>query len=160
MTDQAASLREWAAKQQRSEATASPSTTVESTKVRHRVMVLRLGKQPSQVTGSYKKVFERWAEQGKKWIGAVEQWQFVSVGPEHPELRELASNCRHWALWIDDDLDGFANAYRCLKALAETGQVKQVLALHEPVSSRRGLLSNLQQVAQQYFGLQLLVFAD
>ena len=161
MTDQAASLRAWAAKQERPNEIQDTVPATNADAAKRTVMVLDNTPAGSvKATENYTKVFARWADQGRKWVGSPAQWQFVQVGPNHPELTDIAQQCRYWAIWIDNDLDGFKRAYTCLKALAATGQVKQVLALHEPIRSRRGLLSNLQQVAQNYFDLQLLVFSD
>lgn len=161
MTDQAASLRAWAAKQDRPQTTQDSVASASAASTKRTVMVLdNTPTSGAKATENYTKVFTRWADQGRKWVGSEGQWQFVQVGPDHPELENIAQQSRYWAIWIDSDLDGFRRAYNCLKALAATGQVKQVLALHEPMLSRRGLLSNLQQVAQNYFDLQLLVFSD
>lgn len=143
MADQAAGLRQWA----------SENGTKEP------VVVLGIpdnadaGKQAGAV-------FERWAEQGKSWVGDPQRWQIIKVAPSYEKPERLIQQYRRWALWVDTDLDAFYNAYQALKALHQWQGPKQILALHPAMGSRKGLLTNLQQVAREYFDIQLLVFSD
>lgn len=154
MTDQAAGLRQWAAK----------SKSVESTPLQvdselEHVVVLGLPALDKTQTLRAVEVFQRWAEQGKKWVGDSNRWRIIPVASDYPDLAELVKPYPRWALWIDQDLDSFQRAYEALKAVHRAQGPKRMIALNPPLQSRRGLLSHVQQVAKAYFDIDLLVFS-
>ncbi|MDX1705738.1 hypothetical protein [Pseudidiomarina sp.] len=155
MSDQAAGLRQWAAKR----TDGSDSTEHDKPRVLAGKCVVVLGlpgsEQPQTELAS--QVFKRWAEGGKKWVGDPASWQMIPASPDHDNLADLAQRHQRWAVWIADDINGFYRAYQALKAIGTAGP-RRVIALHPPIASRQGLLSNLQQVARSYLGIELLLF--
>ncbi|RUO71404.1 hypothetical protein [Pseudidiomarina salinarum] len=152
MSDQAAGLREWAAKRTDNvEGEQLPATTSKS------VVVLGLPGAAQPQTELASQVFVRWAEAGKKWVGDPASWHIIAASPDYDNLSELAQIHARWAIWIADDINGFYRAYEALKAVAAAGP-RRVIALHPPIASRQGLLGNLQQVARNYLGIDLILF--
>ncbi|MRJ42125.1 MULTISPECIES: hypothetical protein [Idiomarina] len=166
MSDQAASLRQWAAQrqdqsqdqQQAVSEQVSPSN--ESQFNGQQVVVLGLPSLHEQHALAALEVFQRWAAAGKKWVGDASQWRVIPVASDYPEMTRLVGTYQRWALWVNDDLDSFARAYRALKAMHQAGAPKQILALHQASLARRGLLANLQDVAKRYFNIELLVLSS
>ena len=154
MTDQAAGLRQWAAKSKSVE-----STSLQVNSELEHVVVLGLPVLDKTQATRAVEVFQRWAEQGKKWVGDPNHWRIIPVASDYPDLNELAQTYPRWALWIDQDLDSFQRAYEALKAAHHAQGPKQMIALYPPMQSRRGLLSHVQQVAKSYFDIDLLVFS-
>ncbi|RUO59072.1 hypothetical protein [Pseudidiomarina insulisalsae] len=138
MSDQAEGLRQWASQQQR---------------VRYTVPVVGLPEGRSMAVCH--QVLERWQQQGHSWIGDPADWHFVAG-----ERQELAEHPR-WALWLEDDINGFRRAYQALKVVAARDNgPRQLLVLHESLPSQRGLLENVRQVAAQFFAIKLVIIPD
>lgn len=158
MSDQAASLRAWAASQERDKA---PEAAPTAPSCKQQLVVIGL---PSPTSDECQRlcapVLQRWQANGRRWVGDAAEWGFIAASLEGHDWSELASEHARWALWIDNDMQSFRRAYSHLKHLAKTQKVQQIIALHPPMQSRRGLLSNLQSAAKQFLGIQLLVFAE
>lgn len=99
----------------------------------------------------------RWADEGRAWVGDPEAWRLTPVDVASPRLAELALSERRWALWVEGGGEGFRRAYRTLQGLHRQGGPRRLLTLHPPLVSRRGLLDNLQRLAADCFGIELLV---
>nr|WP_299239714.1 hypothetical protein [uncultured Halomonas sp.] len=99
----------------------------------------------------------RWHAQGQRWIEDPANWRILPLSMSSPHFSALVTQQSRWALWVGDDLDGFRRAYAMLKRLAQQGGPRRLLLVHSPLPSRAGLLNNLQQVAAQFLGMQLLV---
>ncbi len=153
MSDQAASLRQWAADNPSGESVEEVAT--DATK---QVVVLGLPAGSDACALAAAKVFHRWSAAGRKWVGDASEWRVIPVATDYPELASLVSKYPRWALWVGDDINSFYRAYQALKAIQQVGGPKRLIALHAPISSRRGLLGNLQHVARKYFDIELLVF--
>lgn len=155
MSDQAAGLRQWAAK--RSDDSDSAEHNKPASSDAKCVVVLGLPGNEQPQTELASQVFGRWAEAGKQWVGDPASWQMIAASPEYDNLADLAQAHDRWAIWIADDINGFYRAYQALKAIGAAGP-RRVIALHPPIASRQGLLGNLQQVARNYLGIELLLF--
>ena len=162
MSDQAASLRQWAAKRNEGEPAnemiSQPASTVAPQKNVEQVVVLGLPKLDEAYAAKAANVFHRWAEHGKKWVGDAQRWRVIPVSADYPDLAKLVSTYPRWAVWVDDDLDSFMRVYRALKTIQSVNGPKQIIALHPPMA-RAGLLSNVQYVARHYFNIDVLVFS-
>ncbi|RUO60056.1 hypothetical protein [Pseudidiomarina marina] len=162
MSDQAASLRQWAAKRngddQANEAVSEKVSATKAADNLEQVVVLGLPKLNEEYALKAASVFHRWAEDGMKWVGAAERWRVIPVSLEYPEFDKLVANYPRWAIWVEGDLDSFQRAYRALKRIHEVNGPRRIIALHPPMA-RKGLLANIQQVARQYFNIDVLVFS-
>lgn len=162
MSDQAASLRQWAAKRDGDDsAVETTSEAVSATTGSHRleqVVVLGLPKLNEGYARKAATVFQRWADQGMKWVGSADRWRVIPVSLEYPEFDKLVASYPRWAVWVEDDLDSFARVYRVLKRIHEVDGPQRIVALHPPMA-RQGLLANIQMVARQYFNIDVLVFS-
>ncbi|RUO42128.1 hypothetical protein CWE22_08270 [Pseudidiomarina aestuarii] len=152
MTDQAAGLRQWA--QERDDGSAL-LTEPEDLVV---IGLPQLGPgQLQRVEG----VLERWQQVGKRWVGDASRWRIIPVATDYPQLDKVVQSYPRLGLWIDTDLDSFYRAYQALRALSAAGVRNQrVLAVHPAMASRRGLLSNVQHIAQTYFDIELLIIRE
>lgn len=162
MSDQAASLRQWAAKRNEGEPAneiiSQPVSAETAQKNVEQVVVLGLPKLDQTQAAKAANVFHRWAEHGKKWVGDAERWRVIPVSADYPELAKLVSTYPRWAVWVEDDLDSFMRVYRALKTIHSVGGPKRIIALHPPMA-RQGLLANIQYVARHYFNIDVLVFS-
>lgn len=149
--DQAEGLRQWADEKK------APKKTA---KAQDAVILLVMGLQDTGTEHRQKAhaVLERWAEAGKKWVGNPDGWEIHPVWNSHPNIEALALEHPRWALWVDTDRKAFMRAYQALKACAANNGPKRLIVLHPGIKSRRGLLGNLQAIAAQYFGIELLIF--
>ncbi|MDY7219655.1 hypothetical protein TOI97_08780 [Denitrificimonas sp. JX-1] len=152
--DQAAGLRRWvqARGQQDASSVAEPVSSEKIT-----LMVVGLPDESAAQVARVTAVLEAWAAAGKRWVGNPDHWRVVALDVNSEHLELLASQQSRWALWIDIDKDGFRKAYRVLQQLGLRSGPKRLLAMHPPVQSSRGLLSNVQQAAEELFGIELLV---
>nr|WP_228576522.1 hypothetical protein [Halomonas sp.] len=123
------------------------------------LMVLGLAGTAERHTARVTELFESWAREGRRWVGNPRAWRIVALPINSSHLPLLAAQQSHWALWIDDDLEAFRRGYRMLQQIAEQGGPQRLIAVHPPGVGREGLLSNLQYVAETYFGIELLVLA-
>ncbi|WP_234286832.1 MULTISPECIES: hypothetical protein [Halomonadaceae] len=123
------------------------------------LMVLGLPGTAERHTARVTELLECWAREGRRWVGDPRAWRVVALPISSPHLPVLAAQQSHWALWVDDDLEAFRRGYRMLRQIAERGGPQRLIAVHPPGVGRQGLLSNLQYVAQDYFGIELLVLA-
>ena len=142
--DQASGLRQWVDK--------APETCT--------LVVVGL---PGTSTRDSQRVLDlltHWAAQGQRWVGSAERWRIAPVQINSPHLRMLIDQQPRWALWVGSDLDAFRRAFRILIQLKHLGGPRRLLAVHAPDMPRRGLLSNLQQAAVNYLGMELLVMAQ
>lgn len=162
MSDQAASLRQWAAKRDGDDSAAEACSEVVSAENASRnleqVVVLGLPKFSDGYALKAAAVFQRWEEQGMKWVGSADRWRVIPVSLEYPDFDKLVGNYPRWAVWVEDDLDSFARVYRVLKRIHEVDGPRRIVALHPPMA-RQGLLANIQMVARQYFNIDVLVFS-
>lgn len=123
------------------------------------LMVLGLPGTAERHTARVTELLESWSREGRRWVGDPRAWRIVALSISSPHLPLLASQQTHWALWVDDDLEAFRRGYRMLRQIAEQGGPQRMIAVHPPGVGRQGLLSNLQYVAEAYFGIELLVLA-
>ena len=154
-TDQAAGLRRWA----ETMAPATPQPSSERDVSSSRVLVtLGLPDGPQSEVAPVMDALRRWHEQGQSWVGDPLAWRVVALDVQSPHLAALASQQKRWALWVDDDADGFRRAYRTLKQLAsQPGAPRRLLMIHPPLMSGAGLLGNLRDAATHFFGIQLVM---
>lgn len=143
MPDQAAGLRDLA---RRAPRTDGPTLMV-------------VGLPASAATDTVTERLAGWARRGRRWVGDPTAWRIVALDPASPHLPLLASQQRRWALWVDSDADGFRRAYRTLKILRRHPGPDRLLVLHAPGLPRAGLLTNLQQGARRFLGIELLVLS-
>ncbi|MCG7598599.1 hypothetical protein MHM84_02225 [Halomonas sp. McH1-25] len=152
-SDQAAGLRRWA----ESMTPPQPSPSQEATPSR---VLLTLGL-PEGADSDVEPVMDalcRWHERGQSWVGDPAAWRVVALDAQSPHVAALASQQKRWALWVDDDADGFRRAYRTLKQLARhPGTPRRLLMVHPPLLSGAGLLGNLRDAAAHFFGIQLVM---
>lgn len=148
--DQAAGLRRWS--QQRGGDQQGADAPQDKT-----LMVVGLPSTASRQRQRVQQVLYDWAEAGQRWVGLPDTWRVVPLDADSPHLSVLARQQSRWALWVEGDEDGFRRAYRTLKRLATAGGPQRLLVLHPGFSSRSGLLNNVQQVAADYFGIELLI---
>lgn len=123
------------------------------------LMVLGLPGTAERHTARVTELLESWGREGRRWVGDPRAWRIVALPSNSPHLPLLAAQQSHWGLWVDDDLEAFRRGYRLLKQIAEQGGPQRMIAVHPPGVGRQGLLSNLQYVAEAYFGIELLVLA-
>lgn len=180
--DQAAGLRKWAdlQRQQRGdeappEAVASPGPMayqepiVPSAAAMTPPVTPPAPKTPLMVVGlpaggpaQVRKVSARlgqWAALGRAWAKDPADWDIHIVMPDAPELATLSQTHRRWALWVNSDAEAFGRMYHVVKQLSQHNGPQRLLALHEPHLPRQGLLENLRQAADHYFGIELLLLA-
>lgn len=100
-----------------------------------------------------------WADQGRHWVGAAQQWHVQPVLASDPGISGWLATQQRWALWVDTDAEAFRRAWRHLLALVEAGGPRQLLLIHPRDVSRAGLLENLQQAAAQFLDVELVVLA-
>lgn len=131
MHDQAAGLRQWAQRNQRT--------------------LILFGTQ--QNAAAAHQALERWHHQGHRWIGDPTQWRVRVVDNFQHDMTE------RWGTWIDNDLGAFRRTFNALSRLREQGGPTQVLALHAGFS-QVGLLNNLREAAQRYLGIRLLLIDE
>lgn len=155
--DQAASLRAWAlektqaAQSTRESAVAHPGT-------RELVVTGLAAASPAQLDLVYGRL-EAWQSRGYSWVGQPHDWVLIPLALNATAIDRAQCGCKHWALWIDNDIRAFDKGYRGLKLVSSLGGPSQLLALHEPGMRRKGLLDNLANIAAAYFGIQLVVLA-
>lgn len=121
------------------------------------LMVLGLPGTAARHTARVTELLKSWAREERRWVGDPHAWHVVALPLTSPHLRLLVAQQSRWALWIDDDPEAFRRGYRMLKQIAERGGPGRLIAVHPPGMGREGLLNNLQYVAQEYFGIDLLV---
>lgn len=153
--DQAASLRRWATER---EAISAPPASVEVMKT-HNLMVLGLSGPCQEQAGRVIQRLTGWSNAGHRWVGDVRRWSALPVSARDPNLETLVQQESRWALWIDSDLNAFERAYLTLRQSIGNGGPKRLLALHVATMSKKGLLTNLQNIAAGNFGVELLVLA-
>ncbi|GGX80013.1 hypothetical protein GCM10007160_04340 [Litchfieldella qijiaojingensis] len=158
--DQAAGLRRWSRQR------GIESTVMEDSKVladaprescKKTLMVVGMPGTSSRQRRRAQQVLRDWHVAGQRWVGEPEAWQVVLLDVDSPHLSILAGQQPRWALWIDGGEEGFRRAYRTLKCLHAGRGPRRLLALHPGFASRVGLLNNLQQAAEEFFGIELLV---
>ncbi|MCL5255382.1 MAG: hypothetical protein M1363_04525 [Gammaproteobacteria bacterium] len=164
--DQAAGLREWAGKQKRRETGEDAGSTAVDAQTDVPADVPEQPKQTLVVVGLPSACYEnpscvydqleRYAAAGKQWVGNPQQWDVVVAEMARQPLEQLAAACQRWVLWVEPDINSFQRAYYGLKTLQQAGAPKRVLLMHPPMASSRGLISNLEGVAQRFFGMQLI----
>lgn len=166
--DQAAGLREWLAaaggEQSEPASKAVSSLAIQTVQavapiIEHTLMVV--GAPGSSITqiARVQDWLEQWRQQGSGWVGRLDAWKIVPVAADSAGLSALAVREQRWGLWVDDGPAAFRKGFSLLAALAENGGPGRLLALHAPGMKRQGLLQNLQQAAEVYFGIELLVLA-
>ncbi|MFO8047258.1 MAG: hypothetical protein R6U30_15540 [Halomonas sp.] len=114
---------------------------------------------PTRQIERVRDLLAHWHGEGRRWVGDPQRWKLVPVAVEHPHLALLAEQQAHWGLWVEADPEAFRRAWWLLLVLAETRGPRQLLLMHPPGLSRRGLLDNLQQAAAHYLGIDLVVLA-
>lgn len=160
--DQAAGLRRWAEQQglsRTAEQSAAPVPAV-SRVARHTLMVIGLPEPADTQCVRAWQTLQRWHANGHRWIGHPEDWQVTAVDTAGVRLEQQIASQARWALWVDSDLDSFRRAYLSLRRLRDAGGPRRLLVLHPGISSCRGLLSNLQQAAASFLGVELLLLAE
>lgn len=187
-TDQAAGLRRWAERQGLLNPDGTPKAAVSGTTaeavvapapvaaehfheepvyqqpaaptVRHTLMILGLPDSSAEQTHRAWQALERWHLNGHRWVGNPYEWRVIAIEADSPHLSILAGQQSRWALWVDTDLDSFRRAYLVLRELAASGGPNRLLVLHPGIPTHRGLLSNLQQAAAGFLGIELLLFPE
>lgn len=114
---------------------------------------------PTRQLERVRELLAHWHGEGRRWVGDPQRWKLVPVAVENPHLALLAEQQSHWGLWVEADPEAFRRAWRLLLVLAESPGPRQLLLMHPPGLSRRGLLDNLQQAAAHYLGIDLVVLA-
>ncbi|GAA5175084.1 hypothetical protein [Modicisalibacter zincidurans] len=159
--DQAAGLRRWAqaglGSQPEQHQELETKATVAPAVASRVLMIVGLAGGENASLQPVHDALQRWREQGQRWVGEPEQWRLVPIAVDSPHLATLLGQQGHWALWVGGEGDGFRRAYRTLKRLAQRGGPKRLLLVHPPFASRAGLLSNLQQAAAEFLGLELWI---
>lgn len=145
--DQAAGLKRWSAtRSSRGDARVYPET------------LFVLGHPDGSASEwCVRSLLEYWAHEGRAWVGNPASWQIIFVAASTPSLSLVARHARRWGLWVHKDRQGFRRAYHALRALAQAGGPRRVLAMHEPRMTTRGLLNNLRQAAKEYLDVELVV---
>ncbi len=128
--------------------------------VRHTLMVLGLPDTSAHQCQRAWDALARWHNNGHRWIGHPDEWRVVALESSSPHLSVLADQQSRWALWVDGDLDSFRRAYVTLRELAELGRSWRLLVLHPGIPSHRGFLTNLQQAAASFLGIELLLLPE
>ncbi|MCL4410697.1 hypothetical protein [Aliidiomarina haloalkalitolerans] len=161
--DQAAGLRQWAGKQKRRETTepatadvASAAGEGKSIGTKQTLVVVGLPSASYENSQCVVEQLERYAAAGKQWVGDPQQWDIVVAEMARQPLQQLAAECQRWVLWVEPDINGFQRAYYGLKTLQQAGAPKRVLLMHPPIASSRGLITNVEGVAERFFGTQLI----
>lgn len=150
--DQAAGLRQWAGQHKKDK----PETQAVTRTSRGTIVVVGLPSALLNDTSCVRDELERYAQAGKQWVGSSDDWDIVVAESSPIGLAELAQQYQRWVLWVEPDLNGFQRAYYGLKTLQRAGAPKQVLLMHPPLSSTRGLVANVEAVAARFFGIRLL----
>lgn len=153
--DQAAGLRRWLEQSQDGEpggCASSPAT------MPVRLYVVGLSGPRQWQTRWVQQRLADWHAAGSRWVGDPTRWEPIPVAADSQELSDLARQEKRWALWVPAHLDAFREGYRVLNQLAVSGGPRQLLALHPPGWSRKGLLANLEQAAASK-GLRLVILA-
>lgn len=161
--DQAAGLRRWA--EQFGPAGAGPAGVPAAAPVVRAVesvtlLVIAVPGPPSSQTRRVQATLARWQANGHRWVGDLARWKVVALDADSPHLAVLASQQSRWAVWVDDDADGFRRAYRALRLLREQGGPQRLLVLHSGIASHAGLLRNLQEAADGFLDTQLLLLPE
>lgn len=150
-SDQAAGLRRWAESQPQS----SSASVVTPSRL---LMTLGLPEGADADTAPVINALRRWREQGQQWVGDPEAWRVVPLDVTNPHLPTLMQQQSRWALWVDDDADGFRRAYGTLKQLAlHPSKPPRLLLVYPALTSGAGLLGNLRDAASQFLGIQLVM---
>lgn len=168
--DQAAGLRAWAAAskseaphantQGASESGPSGSRASASDRSREKTQNLLVIAHPysTEVATHASEAILRYHQEGRQWVGDPNQWNIVVRSPLDEDFLEYAQRFGRWALWLDTDVQGFQRAYHTLKDLQHRcSKTPRMLLMHPPVQSRRGLVNNVQQIARDFFQIELLV---
>lgn len=155
VADQAAGLRAWVEQQQPAEdsqaATAGPQQTM--------IVVGLPPEQEEQALSRVREQLKGWQAEGCHWVHDAASWD-LRAAPEHSGLwGEVAASLPRWALWVGFGEEGFRQAYQTLRLLRAEPTPRQLLVVHPPVASRRGLLNNIQEVAARYLDIELLILA-
>lgn len=156
MADQAAGLRNWA-ETQAIETQEPPIETQKHQTPSRVLMVLGLPDGAESEVTPVIEALQRWHDQGQGWVADPASWRVVALDADSPHLSSLATHQGRWALWVENDLNGFRRAYLTLKSLVQRKGPNCLLLVHPPLPSRKGLLGNLQQAAAQFLGIKLLV---
>lgn len=158
--DQAQGLRRWAEAQQqpRTQATDQPAASAPPREALHTLLVVGLPDTSSAQTQRVRDVLARWSESGRGWVGHPETWRIIPLATASPHLPLLSQQQPRWGLWVDSDPAAFRRAHDVLKALRDNQGPRRLVVLH-PLPATRGLVSNLQQMAKAFFGIDLLVVA-
>ncbi|MGM0833674.1 MAG: hypothetical protein ACQEUK_12730 [Pseudomonadota bacterium] len=139
---------------------AAPTPTPTPTPVPQKpLIVVGLLNGGEQQVAKVKGRLAQWSVLGRRWAGDPDDWNIRIVNAEADDLSQLKARYSRWALWINSDADAFAQMYRVLRHVHENGGPRQLLALHEPHLSRRGLLDNLREAARYYLDIELLLLA-
>lgn len=153
--DQAAGLRQWAdAHTDDAERESGHDESRQSSRV---LMVVGL---PGNDTAPVQHLLSAWSKQGLRWVGDPLAWRVVPMAADDRHLAILAKQQQRWALWIEPGSDAFRRAYRQLKQLQAHQGPHCLLLLHAGITSRRGLLDNLQAAAGSFLGMQLIVLDE
>lgn len=163
--DQAAGLRRWAEQFGRAEASPEPVSVPESAPAQAEAppLTLMVVGLPGPRRGQSARVqacLARWLANGHRWVGDPARWKVVALEADSPHLEVLASQQSRWALWVEDDADGFRRTFRTLRLLREQSGPQRLLVLHGGIASHAGLLRNLQQAAAAYLNIELLLLPE
>lgn len=163
--DQAAGLRRWAEQFGRAEAPPEPAPEPAPVPAQAEAppLTLLVVGLPGPRRGQSVRVqacLARWLANGHRWVGDPARWKVVALEADSPHLDVLASQQSRWALWVEDDADGFRRSFRTLRVLRERGGPQRLLVLHGGIASHAGLLRNLRQAAAAYLDIELLLLPE
>lgn len=168
--DQASGLRKWATRRQQAEASATqegpealarpPTPLPDHGQPPIRTSLIVVGLPPGK--GSVQRVQARlgqWASLGRRWAMQPAAWDIRVLSSHDPMLVRYRHQVPHWAVWVDSHADAFAETFRTLKQVRQSGGAARLLALHEPGLERPGLLNHLEAAARLYLDIELKVLA-
>lgn len=161
--DQAAGLRRWAEQFGVGAAEPVPESALAPAPLAAEPVTLMVVGLPGPRSVQSRRVhacLERWRTNGHRWVGAPSRWKVVALEADSPHLGVLACQQPRWALWVEDDADGFRRTFRTLRRLREQGGPQRLLVLHDGIASHAGLLRNLQQAAAAYLDTELLLLPE
>ncbi|MCQ4347259.1 hypothetical protein NGA35_07420 [Pseudomonas stutzeri] len=157
--DQAAGLRRWA-EQFGQPATVAAEPGRDAVPPAVEPLTLMVVGLPGLRSTPARACLARWQAGGHRWVGDPARWKLVALEADSPHLAVLAEQQSRWALWVEDDGDGFRRAWRILRQLHEAGGPRRLLALHPGIPGPAGLLGNLREAAAAWLDTELLLLPE
>ena len=159
LSDQAASLREWANEQAQNRNVAytapEPAPVTAVHRAQRQLIVAGLKGNNAACQDTVKARLQQWSDAGYRWVGDPADWDIVLWRPG----QETINGCKRWAIWVGSDLSAFNQCFATLKSLAPLQLTGKILALHEPGISGKGLLNNLCSLADEWLDMKVVHLA-